>query len=341
MDLFEECMPSHEKLIQVINIQSEIVKLGLDLGMIMQFVVERTLSLVDSDGAVIELAEQDAMVYRAASGIAAKSLGLRLSIGSSLSGMCITSGEILTCPDSEMDTRVDKAACRKMGIRAMVVLPLTYQGKTIGVLKAASSQAHKFTQPDIFLLDKLAIMVAAMMSLCEKYDRDALFIKATHDDMTGLANRALFMDRFRTTVAQCQKFDQQSAVVISDLDGLKKINDNHGHRAGDAVIKEFAQRVQQVTDVSNTVARLGGDEFGVILSPINQVKDVETFVYNLESNLVAPLHFENQTIKLNTSCGYALIPSDGLEIDNLIDLADKRMYAAKRLRYTKHKTQRH
>ena len=327
-------MPSYEKLIQVINIQSEIVKLGLDLGMIMQFVVERTLSLVDADGAVIELAEQNAMVYRAASGIAAKSLGLRLSIHSSLSGMCVTSGEVLTCPDSETDTRVDKAACRKMGIRSMIVLPLTYQDKTIGVLKAASSQAHKFTQQDIFLLGKLAIMVAAMMSLCEKYDRDALFIKATHDDMTGLANRALFMDRFRTTIAQCQKFDQQSAIVISDLDGLKIINDSQGHRVGDAVIKEFAQRVQQVSDISNTIARLGGDEFGVILSPVSQENDVKNFVYDLESDLTSPLKFENQTINLSASSGYALIPGDGLEIEHLIDLADKRMYAAKRLHYS-------
>lgn len=333
-------MPSHEKLIQVINIQSEIVKLGLDLGMIMQFVVERTLSLVDADGAVIELAEQDAMVYRAASGIAAKSLGLRLSIGSSLSGMCITSGEILTCPDSEMDTRVDKAACRKMGIRSMVVVPLTFQDTTIGVLKAASSHAYKFDQQDIFLLDKLATMVAAMMSLCEKYDRDALFIKATHDDMTGLANRALFMERFRTTLEQCQKFAQKSAIIISDLDGLKTINDSQGHLAGDAAICEFANRVQQLTDCSSTTARLGGDEFGVILTPIHHSAEVQDFVCELESGLATPLEFGNQTIQISASTGYALIPKDGSDIDQLIHLADQRMYCAKRARKAHH-TARH
>jgi len=325
-------MPSHQKLIQVINIQSEIAQLGLDLGRVMQFVVERTLSLVDADGAVIELAEQQDMIYRAASGITAKSLGLRLKIGSSLSGLCIRSGEVLTCFDAESDPRVDQAACRNMGIRSMVVVPLTFQGTTIGVLKAASSHAYKFDQQDIFLLDKLATMVAAMMSLCEKYDRDALFIKATHDDLTGLANRALFMERFRTTLEQCQKFDQQSALVISDLDGLKTINDSQGHLAGDAAICEFANRVQKLTDCSNTAARLGGDEFGVILAPINHGAEVQDFVYELQSELSDPIEFDDQQIQISASVGYALIPDDGLEINQLIHLADQRMYSAKRAR---------
>ena len=80
-------IPTREQLIQVIHIQTEIAKLGMDLGSVMQYVVEQTLPLIGADGSAIELAEDGEMVYRAAAGIAKKQLGLRLRIDTSLSGL--------------------------------------------------------------------------------------------------------------------------------------------------------------------------------------------------------------------------------------------------------------
>ena len=117
-------MPTREQLMQIINIQTEIAKLGLDLGGVMQYVVEQTLPLINADGAVIELAEDGEMVYPAATGIAKDQLGLRLRIDASLSGLCVTTGETLFCGDSETDPRVDSFACRKVGLRSMIVIPL-------------------------------------------------------------------------------------------------------------------------------------------------------------------------------------------------------------------------
>ncbi|WP_427978667.1 diguanylate cyclase domain-containing protein [Agarivorans sp.] len=331
-------MPTSKKLLEVIKIQTELTKLGLDLGAVMQHAVERILPLVGANGAVIELADGDEMVYRAASGIASDYLGLRLKAASSLSGLCINSSTALVCVDSETDHRVDIEACRKIGLRSMLVLPLNHLGVTVGVLKVISFEINKFGEEDIFILNLLTETIASMMFLAERYDRNALFIKATRDCLTGLANKAFFMDRLRTTLLTRNESSRPLAIVICDLDGLKLINDNHGHRTGDVAIKEFASCIRRVTRELDTAARIGGDEFGII-SPLKSHEEAEELVQRLEKEVAKPLLHETKTMHLKASIGYAVAPQDGSEIEELIDLADKRMYLVKRERYKKAKIQ--
>ncbi|PNH81457.1 sensor domain-containing diguanylate cyclase [Vibrio diazotrophicus] len=331
-------MPTNDKLLEVIKIQTEITRLGLDLGAVMQHTVERVLPLLGANGAVIELADGEEMVYRAASGIASDYLGLRLKAASSLSGLCIKSRSALVCIDSETDHRVDIGACRKIGLRSMLVLPLNHSGVTVGVLKVMSPAINQFGEEEIFILELLTESIASMMFLAERYDRNALFIKATRDSLTGLANKAFFMDRVRTTLLTRKKSSNPSAIVICDLDGLKLINDNYGHRVGDVAIKEFANCIRRVTRELDTVARIGGDEFGII-SPLKSNTEVEDLVRRLESEVTKQLLYENKVIALKASIGYALAPQDGTEIEELIDLADQRMYSVKREHYKKVKMQ--
>ncbi len=325
-------MPSSEQLMQIIRIQSEIAKLGLDLGGVMQYVVEQTLPLIEADGAAIELAEDGDMVYRAASGIAGDQLGLRLKVAGSLSGLSVRTGETLSCADSETDARVDRLACRKIGLRSMIVMPLKYRNSSVGVLKAMSAQPAKFTASDITLLGMLLEVVAAAMYFSTQYDSDSLFIKATHDGMTGLANRALFMDRLRNAAARTGREQRPCGVLMIDMDGLKQINDGYGHRTGDAALIEFADRLKKATRNTDTVARLGGDEFGVILTPLETVDGMEVALRRIESQIHAPFVFEGRQYSLKASIGSALMPQDGTQPETLLELADQRMYAAKRLR---------
>lgn len=322
-------MPSHEQLMQVIKIQTEIAKLGLDLGSVMQYVVEQTLPLTEADGAAIELAEDGEMVYRAASGIAASQLGLRLKIESSISGLCVMTGETLSCVDSETDPRVDRAACQRVGLRSMIVMPLKHKGVTVGVLKAISTRIGKFDEQDMTLLGMLSEVVAAAMYFSVKYDSDNLFIKATHDGMTGLANRALFMDRLRNVVARASREQRPSGLLMIDMDGLKQINDKHGHRIGDAVIIEFSNRLKKAARGTDTAARLGGDEFGVILTPLESADGINSAVQRINAEIAPPFEFETKHYQLRASIGSALMPKDGTEPETLMELADQRMYAAK------------
>jgi len=332
-------VPSQEKLLEVIRIQTEVAKLGADLGEVMAQVVERTLGLVDADGAAIELAEGEDMVYRAASGIARNSLGLRLDRKRSLSGLCVDHNETLRCDDSESDPRVDREACRRVGCRSMIVMPLQHAGTTVGVLKAMSAHTAHFDEADAALLELLSGLVSASMFYAAKYDTEALFHKATHDAMTDLANRSLFMDRLRSAVLRCRRDSVPAGVLIVDMDGLKQTNDTFGHRFGDAVIVEFSRRLKRTSRSSDTVARLGGDEFGVILTPIDSAESLAVTIARITAELATPFALEERLFALRASIGGAAIPDDGSDPEQIIEIADLRMYEMKRASRGSHTVQ--
>ncbi|MBS0355661.1 MAG: GGDEF domain-containing protein [Proteobacteria bacterium] len=325
-------MPSQEQLLKVIEIQTEIVKAGLDLGEVMALVVERTLDLIDADGAVIELAQEGDMVYAAASGIAGPHLGLRLRQANSLSGMCVESGSILRSDDTEHDLRVDQAACRRIGLRSMIVMPLKFDNKVVGVLKAMSEQPRAFRVQDEALLGLLSDLVAAAMHFATQLDSDQLFQKATHDGLTDLANRSLFMDRLRKVVARRSRDGRPAGVLMIDMDGLKQLNDTFGHRVGDAALREVARRLRTASRESDTVARLGGDEFAMLLTPVDQPTSIDTAVQRLYSSVVGPFNYEDRAHELSVSIGAACLPEDSDDIEQLLEVADRRMYSAKQAR---------
>lgn len=325
-------MASRAQLLHVIRIQTEIAKLGLDLGGVMQFIVQQTLPLIGADGAAIEFAEKGEMVYRAVAGIAREQFGLRLTIDSSLSGLSVVSGETLYCEDAERDPRVDRVACERVGLRSMIVMPLKHEGLTVGVFKAMSVRPSKFRKADVELLGLLSDVVAAAMYFSVKYGRDDLFQRATHDGMTGLANRSLFMDRLRNAVSHAARDHYPSGVLMIDMDGLKDINDHFGHRVGDAVIVEFSNRIQAGARSTDTVARLGGDEFGMILTPVENSVGIDATIHRIDDEISPPFVFEQQAYQLRASIGAALTPTDAVEPETLLEIADRRMYEIKKKR---------
>lgn len=192
-----------------------------------------------------------------------------------------------------------------------------------------STQANKFQQREIILFSMLSEAVAAAMYFSAKYDSDELFFRATHDSMTGLANRALFMDKLREVVASPGRELRLSGLLILDMDGLKQINDTYGHRIGDAVILEFAHRLKKATRETDTAARLGDDEFGVILTSVDNPESVSAAVHRIDLEMNPLFDFESLHYQLKASIGKALIPQDGIELEMILDIADQRMYAMK------------
>jgi len=116
------------------------------------------------------------------------------------------------------------------------------------------------------------------------------------------------------------------------MDGLKRINDNYGHRAGDAAIREMALRITRIPRKSDIVARLGGDEFGVILGEISDRGDVLTIVERVSQETDKTFRFEGRTMELTASIGHAQFPEDGKDVDALLEAADRSMYQMKRTR---------
>ena len=329
-------MPTRAQLLDIIHFQSELARTGLDLGEVMTLVVERIILLTQAEGAAIELAEGDEMVYRATSGLAKKYLGFRLKQSDSISGHCIETGEILYCKDCERDTRVNRHACQTVGLRSMFVIPLKYYEQTVGILKAMSTRVNGFDRRDRALLTLLSEVIGTSIHFAIEFGGKDLFYKATHDSLTNLANRSLFMDRLRNALIRCQREQRSAGVVFIDMDGLKRVNDSFGHRTGDAVIREFATRIKRMSRKSDTVARIGGDEFAAILTPIELPAGPAAFVERFGRELAPPFVFEKRAFDLRASLGIAIYPDDGLALEQLIERADQRMYAAKKQAYAGH-----
>src|SRR5262249_11996764 len=148
---------------------------GLDLHGVMAVVTEKAFRITGATGAIVELAEGDEMVYRAVAGAAQGQLGLRLSRSKSLSGLCVSTATTLYCEDSELDDRVDRQACRKVGLRSMIVVPLIHHGEAVGVLKVFSDAPLAFGENDSYVLGLMSDLIAAAMFHSAKYGTDELF----------------------------------------------------------------------------------------------------------------------------------------------------------------------
>ncbi len=316
-------------LMEIIRTQTEIIKLVPDMTSVMALVVERVQELTKAGGAIIELAEGDEMVYRAAAGMAEAQLGLRMAVLGSLSGRCVEQKELLICEDSETDERVNQIACRKVGLRAMVVAPLLYEGSSVGVLKAVSAQPHAFDAQQIMTLRVMADIIAAAIYHAGHHENNDLYYLATHDALTGLANRALFYDRLRQCLHLAQRQARQVGVLALDMEGLKPLNDAFGTSAGDAALKEVGSRINRISRRTDTVARLGRNGFGVILPGIRNHDNIQAHTSRMINEIRLPFQFEGHDLRLDASIGAAMYPNDGTEIETLVETAGRFMVQAR------------
>jgi diguanylate cyclase (GGDEF)-like protein/PAS domain S-box-containing protein len=154
---------------------------------------------------------------------------------------------------------------------------------------------------------------------------------ALHDALTGLPNRLLLGDRLRQAIAGAERSGHVFALAYLDLNGFKQVNDNHGHDAGDEVLKAVAARLQAGLRASDTVARLGGDEFVVLLSPAQAPADAEPVLNRLLDALMQPITLSSGVqVAVGSSLGLAHFPVDGTTPDTLMRHADEAMFANKR-----------
>ena len=151
---------------------------------------------------------------------------------------------------------------------------------------------------------------------------------AYHDSLTGLPNRALFLDRLQQAILRSHRDDNGLAVLLLDLDGFKEINDALGHHAGDEVLQEVAARLRSSLRASDTVARLGGDEFAVVL-PATDVNRAELAARKMLDDLEHPFVAESRRLIVSASIGIAGVPWHAATRDEVIQRADSAMYLAK------------
>ena len=159
---------------------------------------------------------------------------------------------------------------------------------------------------------------------------------AMHDMLTGLPNRALFMDRLESAHHRAQRHGGIFALVYVDVDRFKDVNDTWGHGAGDALLVELAARLRGTLRENDTVARLGGDEFALVLEELDNIADAHRLLERVARALQAPMRYQREgddvTLEISASVGIAAYPADGSEVDALLHAADQAMYLTKRSR---------
>lgn len=152
---------------------------------------------------------------------------------------------------------------------------------------------------------------------------------ALHDPLTGLANRRLLEDRMLQFAVMSERTGNGFEIFYVDLDAFKPVNDNYGHAVGDQLLIEVSHRLQQQIRQTDTVARVGGDEF-IILTPGNMRRaEKDAFLERLADRVSQMFEFSGVRIEVKASIGSASFPSDAGTIDDLLRVADSRMYAQK------------
>jgi diguanylate cyclase (GGDEF)-like protein/PAS domain S-box-containing protein len=178
--------------------------------------------------------------------------------------------------------------------------------------------------------DSIVQYVAVFSDITKrKQTEDLIWHQAHYDALTELPNRTLFADRLTHAVQTAKRQQAQLAVMFIDLDRFKWVNDTLGHKAGDQLLKEAAQRLVACVRESDTVARLGGDEFTVILNQIESMLNLKNIAERVLNNLSQPFKLDNHKITIAGSIGIALFPEDGQDAETLLKNADIAMYQAK------------
>jgi len=163
-----------------------------------------------------------------------------------------------------------------------------------------------------------------------KEQRETLEYKTYYDQLTGLPNRTLLLDRVEQEIKLAQRKNSALAVILIDLDHFKEINDSLGYQVGDQVINEVAKRLQKALRETDTVARLGGDEFAVLLCGLTNTNYVVDIVENLQEMMKKAINIHEHHFYCTLSIGISLSPSDGSNAEALLKNADAAMYKTKK-----------
>ncbi|MEB3702032.1 PAS, EAL and GGDEF domain-containing phosphodiesterase [Candidatus Bealeia paramacronuclearis] len=167
------------------------------------------------------------------------------------------------------------------------------------------------------------------ITLRKQYE-ESLYKAAFHDELTGLTNRALFIDRLDQAIQKSRRLGEKKvAVLFLDLDRFKYINDSMGHEIGDEVLKVVANVLRESTRSTDTVGRLGGDEFTVLLDPINDLQEAKIIAERILKKLNQPYKISGKEIHIASSIGLTLLDPNLPDPQSVLRNADLAMYEAK------------
>jgi diguanylate cyclase (GGDEF)-like protein len=218
----------------------------------------------------------------------------------------------------------------KLDVVAMTVVPIVVRDVFLGVLAVSVTEGAERLRPDSDLLQRLTGVAALAAPAIQNGQLvDQLRHKASHDGLTGLLNRVGFRQQIDAALARVGADDGRIGLLFVDLNEFKRINDLHGHEAGDELIRQAGARLSSLCRGDDGVARLGGDEFAIILADVHLDEQVRAAERRVRDAFTAPFDVGGLSVSVGASVGGGIWPDDGQTVSELVRHADAAMYEDK------------
>jgi diguanylate cyclase (GGDEF)-like protein len=214
-----------------------------------------------------------------------------------------------------------------LGGRLMFQIPMIVNGQATGTVELLSRAGNALNDRQVAVAQTMANEAAILFENARLYAQ--IRHQAFYDHLTGLPNRALFVDRVEHALARrVGENDRDSMLLFIDVDDFKVINDRFGHGGGDQALASVAHRLKLLVRPGDTVARLSGDEFGLLVEDIGDIREVRAVATRVIRAFDRPIDIADRPVRISVSVGVA-VRSAALDAETLIRNADFAMYAAK------------
>jgi diguanylate cyclase (GGDEF)-like protein/PAS domain S-box-containing protein len=253
----------------------------------------------------------------------------------SLAARALRRAEPMTCNDIALDNRsiLYREEMLSRGYRSLAVLPLIVDDKSIGCLALYAGEKDVFDDEEMRLLIELAGDISFALDHINKSER--LDYVAYYDALTGLANRTLFLERLSQQVAAAERSGRKLAVIVTDVERLKAVNDSLGRHAGDQLLKMLGERFAASAGIGPDVARVGSDEFAAIVPDVIGESEVVRTIEHWEQHVFAEsFTIDHAELRITAKTGISVFPDDARQADTLFHNAEA---ALERAKGTEHK----
>lgn len=311
----------------------EALSTTLSLETISGLIIEKSLSTLGKPGrALLFLVDvQKEELVLSASGGESGSVRIKAKKGDVFDRWVLRYRKPLMIEDIGTDFRfpADDAEEAKGSFASLIAAPLVSENKMVGVLRIDSRNASSYVQDDLRLLGIIADLGAVAIENAHLYSRTQEL--AIRDSLTGLFVRRYFLERLKGELARAARKKGALSLLLLDIDHFKDYNDEYGHAAGDLVLKFLARQLVSMVREGDMVVRFGGEEIGILLYDTGAeaaVKEAERIRKVIRSK---PIVFRRRQNSISVSIGIAVYPEDAVLEEELIRVADERLYKAKAL----------
>jgi diguanylate cyclase (GGDEF)-like protein len=302
----------------------------LDLDQVAKQVIKEMRSFVPKgDAYLLYLAALEAMsLSLIASSTAREEERIKAKRGDVFDRWVVKNQQPLLVSDTQKDVRFDIHDLDRTQTRCVMIAPLVYEGRVVGICRIDSSQPNAFDTSDLRMFDAVSVLASSAIANALLYQKTEEL--AIRDSLTGLFVQRYFRERLKEEHGRALLYKTPLSLLMCDLDHFKTYNDTFGHGAGDLMLVRVAHVIQEEVGEDGIVARYGGEEFAVLLPHFSKDEArelAERIRVRLEKEEV---EVRREPTRITISIGVSTLPDETLDREDLIRRADQSLYSAKK-----------